>query len=763
MTAPAPKPPAASETPVSTGEVLPRKFGKYTLIRGLAKGGMAELYLAIHRSIAGFERLVVIKRILPEFGRDQDFITMLLQEARIAATFSHPNIVTIFDVGQAEGEYFIAMEHIHGEDLRSIVRAMKPKKVKEFPLEHALAIGLGASAGLAYAHEHKDLHGNPLEVVHRDISPQNLLVTFTGDVKVVDFGIAKAAVTRDEQADLDTADVTDSGARAKTPKPPGRGPDPDTKAGQIKGKIPYMSPEQARGDALDARSDIFSLGIILWELCTGRRLFRGPTEADTLRMITDGEYPSARAVNPRVSERLDAVLMKALHPDREQRYSAARALQGDLEGVVHAERIPVSNVALGAWMGMLFEEGLAAQRAALAEGKQLADVLAHDEPDPEPPGSHVTAVQGPMGRSGVTEVPRKTPWAVVGVLALIVLGAVAWAVLRERRTGASEDAARAAASALAQGSIELHSDPEGAHIWINDAPTPHRTPYTLRDLATGPEARFRVRLTAEGYAPYTEEVALPTRGATGRVSARLERARAEAVAVLEVNTTPPGATVLVDGRPAPGVTPMTVPGLAPGVEHTVVVRHPEMVDETFTFVGAAGRVETRSLPLRERPLGPDEAFLTLSTEPSTARVRVGDRELSGASPHRVRVTTGQPLVVVATAPGHVTETRTLRPTPGQTVAVPTLHLSRDRRPGPAAPPPGPAPVVDRTPGRLTVGSNPWCNVTIDGTSRGQTPVVNLSLPPGRHTIVCTNPERGTQTRTVELGPGQSLRVPINFP
>jgi len=745
--------------------VLPRKFGKYTLIRGLAKGGMAELYLAIHRSLAGFERLVVIKRILAEFGRDQEFITMLLQEARIAATFSHPNIVTIFDVGQAEGEYFIAMEHIHGEDLRSIVRAMKPKKVKEFPLEHAMAIGLGASAGLAYAHEHKDLHGTPLEVVHRDISPQNLLVTFTGDVKVVDFGIAKAAVTRDGRSDFDALELTDSGTRTRTTRvPPKANAEPDTKAGQIKGKIPYMSPEQARGDVLDARSDIFSLGIILWELCTGRRLFRGPTEAETLRMITDAEYPSARSVNPRVSERLDAVLMKALHPDRDQRYSSARALQGDLEGVVHAERIPVSNVALGAWMGMLFEEGLAAQRAALAEGKQLADVLIGDDPDPEPPGSQVTAVQGPLGRSGVTEAPRKTPWGVVLVLALVVLGVVGWAVLRERRTGATEDAARAALAAESRGAIELHSDPEGAHIWINDAPTPHRTPYTLRDLATGPEARFRVRLTAEGYAPYTEEVALPTATTTGRVNARLERARAEGVAVLEVSTTPPGASVLVDGRSVSGVTPVTVPGLAPGVEHTVVVRHPEMVDETFTFVAAAGRVESRALPLRERPLGANEAFLAIVTEPATARVRVGDRELTGASPHRVRVTTGQPVVVVATAPGHVNETRTLRPTGGQTLTVPTLHLSRDRRTTAApVPTPGPAAVVDRTPGRLTVGSNPWCNVTIDGTGRGQTPVVNLSLPPGRHTIVCTNPERGTQTRTVELGPGQSLRVPINFP
>src|SRR5262249_14425055 len=153
---------------------------------------MAELFLALHRSVAGFEKLVVIKRILPEMARDQNFVTMLLQEARIAATFAHPNIVTVFDVGQADKTYFIAMEHIHGEDLRSVIRAMKPNGVTEFPLEHAIEIVLGVAAGLSYAHEKLDLNGHPLNIVHRDISPQNVLVTFTGDVKIVDFGIAKA-------------------------------------------------------------------------------------------------------------------------------------------------------------------------------------------------------------------------------------------------------------------------------------------------------------------------------------------------------------------------------------------------------------------------------------------------------------------------------------------------------------------------------------------------------------------------------------------
>ena len=171
---------------------LPRRFGKYTLLRKLAVSGMAELFLAIQRSVAGFEKLIVIKRILPSMNQDRAFIDMFLHEARVAATLSHPNIVQIFDVGQVDTTYFIAMEHVHGEDLRSIVRQMKKKGVNDFPLEHAISIVLGTCGGLAYAHEKRDIDGSALNIVHRDISPQNVVVTVSGDVKIVDFGIAKS-------------------------------------------------------------------------------------------------------------------------------------------------------------------------------------------------------------------------------------------------------------------------------------------------------------------------------------------------------------------------------------------------------------------------------------------------------------------------------------------------------------------------------------------------------------------------------------------
>src|SRR5262245_23174009 len=288
------------------GEVLPKQFGKYSLLRKLSAGGMAELFRALHRSVAGFEKLVVIKRILPSMNQDKGFIEMLLHEARVAATLSHPNIIQIFDVGHIEGKFFIAMEHIHGEDIRSIVRAMKKKNVTEFPLEHTLSIVLGMCAGLGYAHEKRDLDGATLDIVHRDISPQNIVVTFTGDVKIVDFGIAKSGTQVGE----------------------------DTRDGQLKGKVPYMSPEQASGERIDWRSDIFATGVMLFELTTGKRLFKGTSEFETLKLICDKEYPLPTQVRPGYPSALERVVMKALAKKKDERYQSAREMQGELEAFV---------------------------------------------------------------------------------------------------------------------------------------------------------------------------------------------------------------------------------------------------------------------------------------------------------------------------------------------------------------------------------------------------------------------------------------------
>jgi eukaryotic-like serine/threonine-protein kinase len=457
-------------------EDLPRRFGKYTLLRKLATGGMAELFLAIQRSVAGFEKLVVIKRILPVRSREQAFVDMLLHEARIAATLSHPNIVQVFDVGAIDDTYFLAMEHVHGEDLRSIVRQMRRKDVAELPLEHALSIVLGMCAGLACSHEQRDLDGSALHIVHRDVSPQNVLVTFTGDVKIIDFGIAQSEAKAEEE---------------------------DTQSGGLRGKISYMSPEQARGEPIDWRTDIFATGVVLFELTTGTRLFKGVSEYDTLKLICMRDYPLPSRIRSGYPPDLEHIVMRALCKDRAGRWQSAREMQGALEAFVRKERVPVSPIALSEFMQKVFEDKLGSLQAALLEGKHLSDAIARDAPDSI--GSVDTRSPTPSTAGTVHSLPVERParprgaWtAAIATGAAVAAGAVAlwWA----------GQGAPAAGSRAVHGVIAIASDPPGAAIFVNGQAQAQTTPATLPRLALG--TRYDLRLREDGFDDATQTVTL---------------------------------------------------------------------------------------------------------------------------------------------------------------------------------------------------------------------------------------------------------------
>jgi len=381
---------------------LPSQLGKYTLVRQLATGGMAELFVAVQKGAFGFEKLVVVKRILPALTGDRTLIEMLLHEGRVAATLSHPNIVQIFDIGVVDGSHFIAMEHVHGEDLRSIVRQMKAQNVLEFPIEHALSVVLGVCAGLAYAHEKRGLDGRPLNIVHRDVSPQNVIIAYAGEVKVVDFGIAQSdAMSQDE-----------------------------TQSGRLKGKVPYMSPEQARGEAIDRRSDVFAAGVMLFELTTGRRLFKGTTEYETIELICDRPYPRPSEVRDDYPPELEAIVMRALAKDRTERWQTAREMQSALEEFARRERVPVSTIALSTFMQSLFAEKLASEEAQPAQGGPPADAVGPLEHDTAARAEKVSSIGPTATARPVTEVgvmSRGTLILGLGALAgLVVAGELLW-------------------------------------------------------------------------------------------------------------------------------------------------------------------------------------------------------------------------------------------------------------------------------------------------------------------------------------------------
>ncbi|MBA3465565.1 MAG: protein kinase [Deltaproteobacteria bacterium] len=333
---------------------LPRGtlIGKYEILRKLATGGMAEIYLARQRGNAGFEKLVVIKRILPNVAEDPSFVRMFLDEARLAATLQHPNIADVYDVGEFEGTPFFAMEYVHGQDVRNIRMASR-KRNEHVPLSIALAIVHGTASALDYAHEKTGQDGKPLALVHRDVSSSNVIVSYDGAIKLLDFGIARAASQTHE-----------------------------TQTGILKGKIPYMSPEQCRGQPLDKRSDLFSLGVVMYELTTGRRPFRAESDFDVMDQIVHKGAQPPSTVLPGYPPELDAIVMKLLAIKPKHRYGSAEEMLHDLDPFLAAHRLWVSPKPLSRYMKMIFDDKIAAWEAAQTDGVSLAQHVAEHTTSP---------------------------------------------------------------------------------------------------------------------------------------------------------------------------------------------------------------------------------------------------------------------------------------------------------------------------------------------------------------------------------------------
>ncbi len=374
----------------------PIRFGKYELLSRIAAGGMAEIFLARAASLKGFEKYLVIKRILPHKASDQDFVSMFLDEARLAATLDHPNIVQIYDVGAIDGEYFIAMEYLHGEDLLSLVRTGVQKGLGRPPLEIVITILDGTLGALHYAHERRSFDGKPLNIVHRDVTPGNIVITYDGAVKLVDFGIAKAATREVNQ---------------------------DTRAGALKGKIQYMSPEQCKGEGLDRRADLFAVGIILYELTTGKRLYHEKSDFETLKKIVEGPVPDPASVQPDYPPALRALVMKSLAKSPADRYATARDMQADLDAFAREHRMQTGTVALAQYCEKVFADKINAWRQAEAQGISLADRVAAGQGD----GGYVGERRNTDG--GVyTSVTRRRRWqriAQAATLAALAGGSVA--------------------------------------------------------------------------------------------------------------------------------------------------------------------------------------------------------------------------------------------------------------------------------------------------------------------------------------------------
>ena len=328
----------------------PEKFGKYILLEKLAQGGMAEIFLARAPGAGGISKFVAIKRILPQYSDNQDFIRMFKDEAKIVVNLSHSNIVSVNEFGVVKSLFFLVMDFVPGRNMRQILNKMA-KKDTHFSVEQIVYIVNEVAAGLDHAHRCLDeVTGKPLNITHRDMSPQNVMVSFEGEIKVVDFGIAKA------ESQIES-----------------------TRAGTLKGKFGYMSPEQAEGQTVDLRTDIFSLGIVLWEMLANERLFIANNEINTLRKIRDCQVPSLKKFNPNIHPELERIVMKSLARDRNMRYQTAAAMHRDLNRFLNRHYPDFSPQDFAVTVKTLFADEILQSRKRMQEYAKLPVTNAYED------------------------------------------------------------------------------------------------------------------------------------------------------------------------------------------------------------------------------------------------------------------------------------------------------------------------------------------------------------------------------------------------
>jgi serine/threonine-protein kinase len=553
---------------------------------------MAELFLAVSRSSLGFEKLVVIKRIHASKSADPSFVAMFVHEARLAATLAHPNIVQTFDAGEIDGRFFIAMEHVHGEDAQAALQAAKAAGAAALPVEHAVTVGIAACAGLAYVHEKCDGSGIPLGIIHRDVCVRNLVLGFAGDVKLVDFGIAKSDIDDGEETPVAT----------------------------LKGKVGYMSPEQVAGDLLDVRTDLFSLGVVLFELTTGVLPFQGRSDVETFTLVRDVPCPAPSSIIAGYPPELERIVLRALEKSRADRYASARELQVDLERFAHVAGLGGSHARLGGWMRARFAERVEDHAALLGRIPSVLEAIPSRPPTSRRPSlrdrdddvvTQNLAPSAPPATAASIHPPAPRRWGTTTYFlvagAAVLAGAVAAVVYVARgiqhEMALRTDLIRAyheedtfhppppVEAPEATGALEVTSNPPGSAIWINGALRPEVTPVTLDKLAIGRE--LHVKVVKEGYEAFRATLRLTDESPFKEVDAEMKALPATLVLHVEPTT---GVNMWIDGKLWKG-DHGTIDGMTPGVEHWLLFASPGYVARMASVTPGAGETATLSVRL----------------------------------------------------------------------------------------------------------------------------------------------------------------------
>jgi serine/threonine protein kinase len=712
----------------------PIPFGKYFLLERINVGGMAEVFKAKATGVEGFERLVAVKRILPSIAEDEEFITMFVDEAKIAVQLTHANIAQIFDLGRVEGSFFIALEYVHGKDLRAIFNRTR-QRGELLPVPLSCYAIMKLCEGLDYAHNKVDSNNELLNLVHRDVSPQNILVSYEGEVKIIDFGIAKAA-----------------------------GKAGRTQAGILKGKFGYMSPEQVLGLDIDRRSDVFGVGICLYELLTGERLFVAESDFATLEKVRAVDVMPPSTYNRRIPEELEQIVMRALARDRDQRYQTAIQLHDELQSFMHTSGNMFSRKDLSGYMHRVFAEEIDKESARDQEYSQLGTPNFVAEPsglevfDEIDPVSSVSALHAqplmpisgaaapavdpsarpltypssePNARAPVSSRPRKATLLGIPQVAARPNNKPAPAVprlvprlqsvpptaaeraLRERASASSPGlnsdlqplAARQSAPSLpplAQPDSSPQLSPQYTPPLDGRAPSSPGMEWDDEELSTQiydkpEESSLAFVFGHKVSSPESMPSAPPAALIAPVVSAQAAQARPD---MLPMRTQP--------ALPAPTPAPYEVPPWERRAKAS------PMLVSVLVVIGIIACIVAGLLVFGKQEPG----NVHFATVPTKAMVTVDGRPIASTTSPFVlaQLTPAQPHSILVTQHGYRPWTSRVELEPGQTLQLPTVTLERIET----------GFAVDSEP--------PGASVIVDGTKLGETPARLIDLPQGEHQL-----------------------------
>jgi serine/threonine protein kinase len=692
------------------GEVL-KKFGRYFLLDQIAQGGMAEIYRARSASVDGSGRLTVIKRIQAGYGQNAEFLQMFKSETKVTMGFSHPNVVQVRNYGEEQKQPYIEMEFVDGKNLRQFLSRFNERK-QVFPIDIAAYIIEQSAAGIHYAHSFRDqITGEPLNIIHRDISPQNILISYEGHVKIIDFGIAKA--------------TTNSEA---------------TRAGVIKGKPSYLSPEQISGEPLDHRCDIFALGTVLWELLTGRKLFAGENDLAVLKLIESAStyVKPPSSVNPNVPKELDAIVMKALNRMREKRYQTAEEMQRALHRFVYAHNPDFSSSDLSQYAKELFKIEIVEDRKLIQRLSDKADQLIASNQDRTEHGSR--GHHGPEDQEDTTTIVEVKQGSSVfyeddsenGLKVEIDKGLAKKTGSRLRPAAPTETKGTTRGKAPAR--APMTQNPRAA---VAESSGGSARAFFVAVAATlaigilGPQFGIRIPVISPMFDKF-----LPS---------------SETRLVLDGNES--GVLVTIDGQKISSSLPATVKGIAPDVPHKIWVNAGS--NGSFEQEVTVGRGERRVVKVvleqTDRVIGsaPKSILLRLNLNPGGggAKIMIDGKplDLSNAS---VNIELDKSHELRIERPGYRTYQKDFTLSSAQYSGLKDYVMQVDMDP-------------DRF-GYLTIRTTPSADATImlDGKPWiRKTPIENEKLPVGTYNIRLSNEVLGMEkTITVSIQDGKAISV-----